>query len=158
MPKDSKGNYHPNIQRAHAADRMDAKPKESPAVAANMMGNSGEEHTTMHANGDGTYRTEGSGQEPMEHPSIGHALMNMASKHSDGDHMHVHQGMDGEVTTHHVMDGGSVEGPHSHEHMDAAAEHMKSTMGGGMHDPGMTSGADWPKAPSKTEGADLHGM
>ena len=80
MPKDSKGNYHPNIQRAHAADRMDAKPKESPAVAANMMGNSGEEHTTMHANGDGTYRTEGSGQEPMEHPSIGHALMHMASK------------------------------------------------------------------------------
>ncbi len=37
--------------------------------------------------------------------------MHMAKMHSDGDHMHVHS-TDSGITTHHVMEGGKVQGPH----------------------------------------------
>jgi hypothetical protein len=71
---------------------------------------------TLHAHGDGTYHTTsgpfGDGKR-TEHPSIGHALMHIAQKHSEGDHFHAHATDDG-VTTHSVLEGGKVQGPEEH--------------------------------------------
>lgn len=75
---------------------------------------------SLHAHGDGTYHTMGGGQygdgKRTEHASIGHALMHIAKQHSEGDHMHVHS-TDSGVSTHHVMEGGKVQGPHDHENL-----------------------------------------
>lgn len=74
---------------------------------------------TLHAHGDGTYHTTsepfGNGKR-TEHPSIGHALMHIARRHSDGDHLHVLSDDSG-FTVHHVAEGGRVQGPHSPANM-----------------------------------------
>lgn len=73
---------------------------------------------SLHAHGDGTYHTMGGGMfgdgKRTEHGSIGHALMHIASKHSEGDHMHIHATDDG-LTTHRAMEGGKVQGPQEHK-------------------------------------------
>lgn len=73
---------------------------------------------TLHAHGDGTYHTTAGeyGGKRTEHPSIGHALMHMAKMHSEGDHMHLHS-TDSGMVTHHVMEGGKVQGPHDHKNL-----------------------------------------
>lgn len=82
--------------------------------------------TTLTAHGDGTYHTQ-SGYENRsrkEHASIGAALMHMAKKHSAGDHMHVHATEDGKLTTHHVEEGGKVQGPHDQKNLRALKQSM----------------------------------
>lgn len=128
MPRDSKGNFHLNIQQAHAADRMrsPAAAKGSAAVPDAVQAPSedtGMAHTTLHDHGDGSFHTESSDGERTEHPAIGHALMHLAAKHSDGKHMHVHH--DGlEAVSHHVAEDGQVEGPHDHANIEALKDHL----------------------------------
>jgi hypothetical protein len=129
VPTDKKGKFHLNIQRAHAADRA-GETKHTPLHepgAPKMDGADGEHesmaHTTLHDHGDGTFHTEGHDGERVDHPHIGHALMHMAAKHSDGKHMHVHH--DGEqLTSHHVGEDKEVQGPHDHENLEALKDHM----------------------------------
>lgn len=76
---------------------------------------------SLHAHGDGTYHTQGdswgpSGPSRVDHDSMGAALMHIASKHAEGDHMHILSHDDG-FTTHHVMEGGKVQGPHDHKNL-----------------------------------------
>jgi hypothetical protein len=84
----------------------------------------GKASTTLHDHGDGSYHTEGSDGEKVEHPDIGHALMHMAGKHSDGEHMHAHKGEDGSLTSHQVGEDKQVQGPHNHENIEALKDHM----------------------------------
>lgn len=102
------------------SDRMMQGPKAEPQEHGETA-----KHTTLHDHGDGTFHSEGSDGEKVEHPSIGHAMMHMASKHSDGKHMHIHSdGMGGGHTSHQVSDGGKPEGPHDHENIEALKDHM----------------------------------
>jgi len=73
---------------------------------------------TLHAHGDGTYHTTNGeyGGKRTDHASIGAALMHIAKRHSDGDHMHI-QSTDQKLTTHHVAEGGKVQGPHDHANL-----------------------------------------
>ena len=83
----------------------------------------GGEHSELHPHGDGSYHSITPGGERTEHPHIGHALVHLGKHHEQGKHMHVHSdGM--EHTTHHAEDGGEVQGPHSHENIEALKEHL----------------------------------
>lgn len=135
MPKDSAGNFHLSSQRASASDRMGPKaappmegkePKEAPA-------GEGENSTTLHDHGDGTFHTEAKG-EKTEHPHIGHALMHMAGKHSTGKHFHAHH--DGASIKSHSSDHGMTEGPNEHGSADEAADSMRASMGDGAQGEG----------------------
>ena len=137
MPKDSKGNHHPNFQLAHAADRgasrkESSKPPEEPKMAAEEpMGEEkpSADSTTLQDHGDGTFHTEGQDGMREEHQHIGHALMSMAAKHGQGaDHMHVHH-EGGKITTHHVGADGGVQGPHDHANTEALKAHMDQFLG-----------------------------
>ena len=81
-------------------------------------------HTQLHDHGDGTYHSITSDGEKTEHPSLGHALVHIASKH-DGEskHMHISKGEDGGHTSHQAS-GGGVEGPHDHENIEKLKEHL----------------------------------
>jgi hypothetical protein len=136
LPKDSAGKFHMNPQRAARADKMAGgivAPKKPMSAAKDANGpvDSGEGNsTTLHDNGDGSYKTEGGG-ESQEHPSIGHALIHIASKHGgDGKHMHIHSDGMGSHTTHHG-EGGQVEGPHEHGDTEELKNHVGSVMGDG---------------------------
>src|ERR1700690_884061 len=105
------------------------------------QGPEGKGHSiTLTAHGDGTYHTQDeghdgpysleSGKRPgrVEHPSIGHALMHIAAKHgTEGDHVHVHAHEDG-FTTHHVKDGGKVQGPHESKTLAAVKKHLSDVV------------------------------
>lgn len=124
MPRDSKGNFHLNIQRAHAAER---RADRTPVAQSAPTQDEGMAQTTLHDHGDGTFHTESHDGERMEHPHIGHALMHLAAKHSEGKHMHIHQ--DGEaLTSHHVDESGDVEGPHEHATPEELQQHVGDVM------------------------------
>ncbi len=61
MPKDSKGNFHFNDQRARAADRMGAPASAAPAIAQEPAMDAGTEtpFMTIFEDGQGGYRVEG---------------------------------------------------------------------------------------------------
>jgi hypothetical protein len=85
---------------------------------------------TLHAHGDGTYHTTSEswgGGKRTEHPSMGHALMHIASRHAEGDHVHILSDDDG-FTTHHVMEGGKVKGPHEHANRRELIGHLRQTL------------------------------
>lgn len=92
----------------------------------------GDMQSTMIHHEDGTHSIKhADGESTGPHPTMGHAMMAMATKHEMGSHGHIHDGGDGSVTTHHVGMDGEVQGPHQHESMDAGMEHMKGCMDGG---------------------------
>jgi hypothetical protein len=104
-------------------------PEHQPGHKAPMASSGGQDagggaSTTLHDHGDGSYHTEGSDGEKVEHPHIGDALMHMAGKHSDGEHMHAHKGEDGSLTSHHVGEDKQVQGPHNHQNIEALKDHM----------------------------------
>jgi hypothetical protein len=115
MPLDGKGKFHINSQMASSSDKLEG------TVPAGE--GEGKPHE-LHAHGDGTYHTVSPEGERTEHPHLGHALMHMAAHHEPGaKHMHVmSDGMD--HTTHHVENGGEVQGPHDHENIEAVKEHL----------------------------------
>jgi len=93
---------------------------------------------SLHSHGDGTYHThsparsgDGEGYGPVgerqpgrvEHKSIGAALMHIAKHHAVNDHMHVEGHEDG-FTTHHVREGGRVQGPHDHKNLRELKQHL----------------------------------
>lgn len=103
---------------------------------AEMKGSS----ITLHAHGDGSYHTisHGSndygmighgGKEPgrVEHPSFGHAVMHMAKMHAEGDHMHILSHNEG-FTSHHVLEGASVQGPHESDTVGQLKTHVESAL------------------------------
>lgn len=60
------------------------------------------------------------GREPMD--GIPEHLKEMQEKHG-GSHMHIHSdGMS--HTTHHIHEGGEVQGPHEHPDEEALKEHV----------------------------------
>ena len=93
---------------------------EAEAPAANTQGS----YTTLHAHGNGTYHSVSQAGKRIEHPSIGHALSHLAKVHSDGDHVHV-LGHETGYTSHHVLEGGKVQGPHEHKNL----AQLKKSMG-----------------------------
>jgi hypothetical protein len=154
MPRDRAGNYHFNSQRAHAADRTAGNAtmempkmggmKDMPPHAKKDFGQEGERDgvnkmtpdkesgmsTTLHDHGDGTFHTESADGMREEHPHIGHALMHIAGKHSEGMHHHAHNDGAGITTHHHMGNGGQVSGPHEHESPETAMDHMGKVMNG----------------------------
>ena len=99
------------------ASRME-QPREEP----DKSGAAG--HTQLHDHGDGTFHSITSDGEKTEHPNIGHALIHIGGHHvAEGKHLHVHQGEDGEHTSHQGA-GGEVEGPHEHENIEALKQHL----------------------------------
>jgi len=109
---------------------------------------SGASSTSLHAHGDGSYHTHtparscngdcgeggrggmdyyGSGGPRKDHASIGAALMHMAMKHAEGDHMHI-QGHDDGYTSHSVAEGARVKGPVEHAKMSALKQHVGKVM------------------------------
>lgn len=130
MPLDKSGKFHMNTQRAMAADKMPPMKPKSP-TGKEPMG----KEPPMH---------EGGEHEPG---SIAAHLSEMHAEHG-GQHMHVHQGEDGAITTHHVGHDGKVEGPHEHPDMETVKDHMDAVMGehepapamAGMHDDGGMDG------------------
>jgi hypothetical protein len=109
--------------RTSISDRMSAMGGGQAVQEHEQPSGEGSKRTTLHDHGDGSYHTETEGGEKTEHPHIGHALMHMAGRHSEGKHVHAHQGEDGELTSHQTS-GGGAEGPHDHENIEALKEHM----------------------------------
>ena len=78
---------------------------------------------------EGKMPRERSEHEPMEHenPEGKHSdvhgmLRDLQEKHG-GSHMHIHS--DGMThTTHHIHEGGEVQGPHEHNSEEALKEHV----------------------------------
>jgi hypothetical protein len=154
MPKDAQGNWHLNNGRMNASKgKPMSKPMSAPKPEMPEMseGTDGASHTTLHDHGDGTFHTEGHDGAQEQHPHIGHALMHMAAKHSEGKHMHVHHDGMSMTSHHHMGEGGKPEGPHEHGSSDEAADKMKEVMGDGMEEPGDQQNEE-------AMGAGLHGM
>jgi len=106
----------------------------------NATGNEKTASTTLTAHGDGTYHTTNEswgGGKRVDHPSIGHALMHLAKKHSAGDHFHVHATEDGKTISHQVEEGGRIQGPKEHKTTGQA----KKALGAFLDDDG-AEGAD----------------
>src|ERR1035441_4285710 len=86
---------------------------------------------TIHPHGDGSFHSIGADGEKTEHPTAGHAATHFLAKHGEeGQHVHAHSdGM--EHTTHHTTGGGNgkVEGPHSHENIEALKDHVGKFLG-----------------------------
>lgn len=136
MPRDQKGNFHINTQRAMRADGMGHGSKPKNATAIDSAGDEsasaehdhesaeGGSHIAIHSHGDGTYHTETHDGEREEHPTLGHALMHAAHHHEpDGKHAHVkHDGVS--MQSHHAGEDGNVEGPHDHENIEALKDHL----------------------------------
>lgn len=129
MPKDSKGNFHLNSQRAMAADKMPGKPR---ALAAGM---------------------KKPGAAPMDKPDMSDGLKpdGMGGDDSTADHMtamhgekgggtmmvHHSDGM-GTHTTHHMGEDGQPQGPHEHPDLESVKQHMEKVFNEGHG--GMSSG------------------
>jgi hypothetical protein len=126
MPADSKGRFHLNTQRAHAADRLPlAAARRPPGMEPGMMeGKDSVSKTTLHDHGDGTFSTEHEDGHREEHPHIGHALVSMGAKHAGGEHTHIHRGDGGELVSHRAGEDGEAEGPHAHQNLDALKDSL----------------------------------
>lgn len=80
------------------------------------------EHSELHDNKDGSFKTVKGGQEE-EHPTLGHALMAMAGHHApEGKHVHAHS--HGGSVHSHGHSGGMTEGPNEHGSGEEAGQHM----------------------------------
>ena len=106
MPLDKTGRFHPNTQKAMAADKMP-----SPSVKQPLPPPAPDP-----LNEPGEVQPEGG--------SIGADLMAQAHAAEPGKHMHVKANEMGGYTTHHVAEDGNVEGPTEHENVDALKQHV----------------------------------
>ncbi len=92
---------------------MESAPADQHAPMPEEGGGGGEMRSTLVSRGDGTHHIEHEDGNMTEHPHIGHALMSMAGKHSEGKHYHAHSdGMGGDRVVHTSEHGGEPEGPH----------------------------------------------
>jgi len=103
MPRDSKGNFHLNRQRALAADSAgDGKPPRPPSHTG---AGAGAEHEPQ------GYASEG-------HEHIHNALREAHAKSGGGKHLHALKAPGGGFQTHHTDETGEPQGPHDHENID----------------------------------------
>lgn len=140
MPKDSSGKFHLNTQKAMAADKskpMPGKPESKPEAKPQAAEAEGGMSSTLHDHGDGTFHTVSHDGAEEQHPSIGHALMHMASQHSEGKHVHIHHDSGGRISSHHVGHMGGVEGPQEHGSADEAGQHAAMVLGDGGEEQAM---------------------
>ncbi len=92
---------------------MESAPADQRLHQPEQGGGGGEMRSTLVSGGDGSHRIEHEDGNVTEHPHIGHALMSMAGKHSEGKHYHAHSdGMGGDRVVHTSEHGGEAEGPH----------------------------------------------
>jgi|ERR1700743_359501 len=99
-----------------------AKPKAGPVNGDGVKHESVGEHSELHDNGDGSYKTVKGGAEE-QHPDMGHALMAIAAHHKpEGKHVHAHH--DGHSVHSHGISGGMHDGPNEHATGDEAGQHM----------------------------------
>jgi hypothetical protein len=104
MPTDKAGKYHFNTQRAMAADKYGAS-KTKPTKAEPAVDGGNPQHE---AKDDGDVKS---------HLEALHAA-------TGGKHLHVHDDGLGSITSHHIGEDGEVQGPHSHENLEALKQHM----------------------------------
>ena len=103
MPKDARGNFHPSIQRAMAADKsaMPAPKAKAPrAPMAPPMESGHDEGGAVHEHLKAIHGELGGGKLHLVH----------------------HDGIN--ITSHHVGEDGEAQGPHDHANMEALKEHM----------------------------------
>ena len=125
MPLDASGTYRHNHESA--AMHSQAAGKEYKPEKESMNAESGDAHE-LHDHGDGTFHTVHQG-EKVEHESLGHALIHMASKHAEDGHSHFHGHHDG--MTHHSHSAKSGEEPEHRESDDVQGmhDHLDEAMG-----------------------------
>ena len=115
MPKDAKGNFHLNNQRAAMSDKMGALGK--------AMGKGPEPPK------DGAMHGE---QPEGDHSAIYEHLQAMHNEHGGAhSHVHTHEGGD-HHTIHHISHDGELSGPHEHEDTESMVDHMRELHGGGQ--------------------------
>ena len=126
------------MSKAEPAGKMKPEGKTSGGMGEPMKAGgegAGEGVTTINHADNSVNHADG---EHSEHASMAHALMHIHGKHEGGEAMHVHNHGGNEhsegkpVTTHHHGHDGMVEGPHHHDSVEAAGEHMKSAIGEGV--------------------------
>ena len=142
-----------NAQREKFGESMSkGEPKGGAKPEPKTSGGMGEMHegggqTTITHNGDGSHSVDHADGEHSDHPTTGHMVTHLHGKHADGEAMHVHHHGGNEhsegkpVTTHHHGHDGMVEGPHHHDSVEAAGEHMKNAIGDGAVGPDGGNGA-----------------
>lgn len=100
--------------------KMEAAPKKEEAEKPEAQATG--EHSELHDNGDGSFKTVKGGAEE-QHPDMGHALMAMAAHHKpEGKHVHAHH--DGMSVHSHGIHSGEHDGPNEHATGDEAGQHM----------------------------------
>ena len=124
MPTDKSGKYHFNTQRANAADKFNAsKPKADDPPASHG------DTPAPEAKDDG---------DVASHLSALHAA-------TGGKHIHVHDDGLGSITSHQVGEDGEVQGPHSHDDIEALKQHVHQFLSeeGGESDHGDAGDQDY---------------
>lgn len=140
------------LQGRNRPPQREMKPAPMPAANPHLpspTGNApGEAISKLISNGDGTHAIEHEDGSQTQHPHIGHALMTLAGKHSDGMHHHVHHdGMGGKFTAHTSEHGGDAEGPHEHDNVES----VKSGLANFFNE---NTGSDQGASPSADRGKD----
>lgn len=96
---------------------------------------------------DGTHTVEDEDGNQTKHDHIGHALMKLAGKHSEGMHHHVHHdGMGGNFKTHTSEHGGEPEGQ-DHDNLESVKSGLSQFFNEG-------TGSDMGQGPSGDRGKD----
>ena len=131
-----------------AKGEMDKKPAGGGMEEKKPMGGESMGKTEIEHGADGHMVTHSDGEKTGPHPTMGHAVMAIHAKHEPGPAHLMHDNGAG-VTTHHVGHDGEPQGPDQHPDVDAAADHAREVMGGGMSMENM--GGDMP------EGMPMHG-
>jgi hypothetical protein len=155
MPFDKAGKFHLNTQRANASDRVKpmSPPPAEPKGKPEAGGSGSDAHTTLHDHGDGTFHTESHDGERTDHPSIGHAVVHIASRHAEGGkHMHIHHD-GGSHVSHHAGEDGQAQGPDEHADTEALKQHVGEFFGDGGGE-----GADQDSGDQSADGDGLSGF
>ena len=115
MPRDAKGNFHLNTQRAHAADRA--------AGARNATTRDTREPSAPKS------ETRGESAAMGDHDAMVRDHLEHMHEAHGGRHMHITRHEDGRLASHHVAEDGEVQGPHEHEDAEALKDHVGAVMG-----------------------------
>lgn len=124
MPRDAAGGFHMGGLRPTGKEGklpMSA-PKPQPKGDEGKPTEAAEEHSELHAHGDGTYHTVHGGKEE-QHPDIGHAVTHLAHAHEGGKHSHAHH--DGMMMHSHGIDES---GQHRETEMHDSPEEVGSAV------------------------------
>ena len=130
MPRDTSGGFHMGGLRPLGKEGKlpMSGPKEKPMGETKPAAEGGGDHSELHANGDGSYKTVHGGKEE-QHPDIGHAITHLAHAHEGGKHSHAHH--DGMMMHSHGIDeNGQHRETEMHDTPEETGQAVAGDMGG----------------------------